>query len=711
MAAKAISSGWRLTKEQIASCESENATIVLHVEQMHDGGFKTPYFAIRGAISGINRSYVTRLILTCEDWTRAETTILFSRKGRVFEMVELSAPIIEAQLVLNGFEPLATDFALEISPLSRSGFRARQLHRISRVLRGPQRAHLRAVGTTWRQIANLDSLYAIASRFRANVFTYSYGEWFEEFYSLTTADIKRIAKISQRWERQPSFSVYIDVRGFDRADVRATVDSLQSQLYARLEIIIIEDDHVGSGSPLASQTSFTDSEYQWNFLVPAGSIFEPFALFWFAHEVLRSPESCLIYCDHDHKALGGGVAAPMFKPDFSLELLRSENYIGSAYCWRNSALPLSSTNCKHSSSYARLLTLAGQYDSAKVVHIPACLIHFPERILGDEERASDDKSLVKHFEDMRVEARVDRTVSARRRVVYMLPRERPLISVIVPTRNGFRHLMPCIQSLLEKTSYHPLEILVVDNQSDDIETIDYFNYLRTLDKIKIISFDEPFNYSRMNNFAVSRAQGEWICLLNNDTEVISSDWLEDMAGYLAQPGVGVVGAKLLYSDGTVQHAGDAVGPGGCADHFHSGIGRNDPGYAGRALLAQDLSAVTAACLLTKASLFNQLGGLDEINLPVAFNDVDYCLRVREVGMRVVWTPHALLYHHESISRGKDVTPAQMKRAASELTFMKVRWKDVMQHDPFYNPNLSYLRPDFSLSSSPRVIRPWVQASA
>jgi GT2 family glycosyltransferase len=222
----------------------------------------------------------------------------------------------------------------------------------------------------------------------------------------------------------------------------------------------------------------------------------------------------------------------------------------------------------------------------------------------------------------------------------------------------------------------------------------------------LLRFDQPFNFSAISNFGVGRARGEVVCLLNNDTEIISPNWLEEMVGHLIQNRVGVVGAKLFYPDGRVQHAGDAVGPGGCADHMHSMIAHDDPGYCNRAVVAQDLSAVTGACLLTWKYLYQELGGLDEKNLKIAFNDVDYCLRVREAGHRVVWTPHAELYHHESGSRGRDESEEARNLTRREADRMRARWRHAMRHDPFYNPNLSYDRPDFSLSKAPRVEWPW-----
>lgn len=211
----------------------------------------------------------------------------------------------------------------------------------------------------------------------------------------------------------------------------------------------------------------------------------------------------------------------------------------------------------------------------------------------------------------------------------------------------------------------------MDNQSEEPETLAYFAKVSALKNVRVIEYNNPFNYSAINNYAAKYCKGEVFCLLNNDTEVISPNWLEVMLGQLQQSNVGAVGIKLLFPDGTVQHAGDAVGPGGCADHFFSGYEEEQPGYMGRAIVAQDLSAVTAACLLTQRSVFESLNGLDEKHLSVAFNDVDYCLRVREKGMRVVFTPYVKMYHHESVSRGKDDNPEKIARAKKRpITFVQ-----------------------------------------
>lgn len=206
--------------------------------------------------------------------------------------------------------------------------------------------------------------------------------------------------------------------------------------------------------------------------------------------------------------------------------------------------------------------------------------------------------------------------------------------------------------------------------------------------------------------AVQAARGDIVCLLNNDTEVISPDWLEEMVGQLLQTNVGIVGAKLYFPNNQIQHAGDLVGIAGIANHAHSFLDRNAVGYCQRAIVAQELSAVTAACLITWKSIYQQLGGLDAEHLTVAFNDVDYCLRVRQAGYRIVWTPHAELYHHESVSRGKDTSPEKKRRAQHEVKTMRKRWCSALHGDAFYNANLSHERPDFSLSNAPILEKPW-----
>ncbi|HTO99095.1 MAG TPA: glycosyltransferase, partial [Myxococcales bacterium] len=244
-------------------------------------------------------------------------------------------------------------------------------------------------------------------------------------------------------------------------------------------------------------------------------------------------------------------------------------------------------------------------------------------------------------------------------------------------------------------------------QSRSPETLDYLASLERRRVARVLRFDAPFNFSALNNFAAAQATGAVLGLLNNDIEALEEGWLEEMVSQAMRPDIGAVGARLLYPDRTVQHAGVVVGIGGVASHPHKRARSDDPGYAGRAQLVQDVSAVTAACLLVRSETFHRVGGFDEA-FPVAFNDVDFCLRVRQLGLRNLWTPFATLIHHESKSRGSDeVSRGKRARFRSEYQLMRSRWGEALLNDPAYSPNLTLEADDFSFAWPPRVRKPWL----
>jgi GT2 family glycosyltransferase len=520
--------------------------------------------------------------------------------------------------------------------------------------------------------------------------------------------------------------------------LKTTLDSVREQLYLNVRVLVITPREevaavraaAGGGDWLCVQAQDAlpatiaplSAAQDWWLALPPGAALAEHALYWLASAALADLQRQLLYCDHDYLAADGNRVDPEFKPDWSLELLRSSNYIRAAAAVR-SDLASAALACPQQAlagALAGVLAEGGQHDwllrcverlaEREIHHLPAVLLHLPQRAeeepQGDAARAPGP--VTAHLRRLGIQAEVGLSANGHNRVRYALPAPAPLVSLIVPTRDALPHLRACVESVLAKSTYRHFELLVVDNQSAEADTLRYLADLQTHPQVRVLNYTLPFNFSAINNFAAGQARGEALCLLNNDTEVISPDWLEEMLAHLAQPAVGAVGAKLYFSDGRVQHAGDTVGPGGCAHHLHSFLAPSDPGYCGRAVQAQDLSAVTGACLLTWRKLYLELGGLDEIHLPVAFNDVDYCLRVREAKRRVVWTPYAELYHHESVSRGKDDSPEKLARTKREADYMRKRWGHVMQHDPFYNPNLSYERPDFSLSPAPVIERPWLK---
>jgi len=287
------------------------------------------------------------------------------------------------------------------------------------------------------------------------------------------------------------------------------------------------------------------------------------------------------------------------------------------------------------------------------------------------------------------------------KINYPIPKDAPLVSLLIPTRDGYDILSQCIESILEKTLYPNYEILILDNETTCQKTLNYFEELKKNDKIKILEYHKAFNYSAINNFAVKYAKGEFVGLINNDVEIISKNWLSEMMQYAIQSNIGAVGAKLYYENDTIQHAGVVLGIGGVAGHSHKYFQKSEHGYFSRLKIVQNYSAVTGACLVVRKKLYNEVGGLDEKNLTVAFNDVDFCLKLLEKGYMNIWTPYAELYHHESISRGAEDNPIKIKRFQAEIDFMQNRWGDVLVNDKYYNKNLTKVFENFNLDERER----------
>lgn len=647
---------------------------------------------IQGKIQTHQPRGETRLRWQCRQGRWHEKTLPVTRRGTLQELVYLPRGAHQLALLPSSE---GADCQVEISQTRQASTVESLWRRLRRVLPFYCRLNIqrrKRMGLSWHLwLTNLPQAYELVGKLRDDRPLHAYEHWLASFDALQPGDHKMISCLLARWDNLPH--VCLHLVGEDDANARQrTLTSIEALCYPTSHITLLEQ---GVARPDPGQTAET-----WHWAIPLGAELAPAALFWVANQIQMTPNAKWIYGDHDLRDDSGKRHSPHFKPDWNETLLHGQNYIGWCALWRGgnpSSVPQNWAQCHH-----WWLQLARQLDAGQIAHIPVLMMH----LLSQDQ---DDHSLIAQASQI-VPSGV--TVSPAPHGIcrwhWPLPTQLPRISVIIPTRNGVAHLKPCIDSLVQRTRYPDLEILVIDNQSDEADTLAYLAHATQEYGVRVITYDHPFNYSAINNTAVSQASGELICLLNNDTEIMSPNWLEEMVSHLLRPGVGVVGAKLYYGDGRVQHGGDAVGPGGCADHFHAGLTADDPGYQRRAVCAQELSAVTAACLLTHRELFLSLGGLDDLNLPVAFNDVDYCLRAGEAGWRIVWTPFAELYHHESVSRGKDVTPQQLARAQKELRYMKKRWAQRLKHDPAYNPNLSYDRPDFSLSHAPNVVLPWMK---
>jgi GT2 family glycosyltransferase len=422
-------------------------------------------------------------------------------------------------------------------------------------------------------------------------------------------------------------------------------------------------------------------------------LLEPDALFEQVKFLQSHRDADLIYSDED-KLTEEGLEAPIFKPDWSPDFFRSGNYICHFTVLRRELL-------REIGGFRSEFDGAQDYDlffrvverTSRVHHIPRVLYHWRR---SEASTADNIRRKPKSLETGRlaVEAHLKRTgvpghVAVDWRThAYSVKRDIPepkRISIIIPVRDRVDLLRRCLASLTSHTRYEPYEIVIVDNDSQSVEMREYLSQLEH----RVLRFSGPFNYSAMNNLAAEQTDSPWLLFLNNDTEIVEAGWLSALAEHVQRPEVGAAGARLLYGDDTVQHAGVVVGVGGIAEHAFRGFPADSPGVCRQLQVTRNYSAVTGACLLTRRDVFEEIGGFDEEKLPVTFSDVDLCLKMRRAGYLIVYTPFARLYHHESSSRRLSVEPR-------ETQAMRERWGDVLANDPYYNPNLSRQRADFSL---------------
>jgi O-antigen biosynthesis protein len=450
----------------------------------------------------------------------------------------------------------------------------------------------------------------------------------------------------------------------------------------------------------------------------------PQALDLMLAKIYPSPKVQMVYADHDEYLMKGQRAEPNFKPDWNGELFYSsalcENAIHSlstgcylmkreiwSHFCQSSTLHIKATDLLQLSLILSALELINSQVPAvlskAIVHIPLVFSHHQTKVLALQQRQSIANLFDLHFQQLNINASIALTKSAGKINYPIQHNEKdqlPLVSIIIPTRNNYFLLKQCLDSIIEKTSYKPYEIIVIDNGSNDEATLKYFKEIKNNPLIKVIRDNDVFNYSSLNNHAVELAKGQFIALLNDDIQVIESNWLHEMIAYAQQAHIGVVGAKLYYPNYTIQHAG-VVLVGSIARHVHKGLTASDLGYCSRAQLAQSYTAVTAACLVVKRSIYKQLNGLNSLDLTVGWNDIDFCLRVKEAGYENIWTPHAQLLHHESATRGQDISPEKRARAEKEFRYMQKRWGQKMNVDVAYNPNLTDAYEDFSYAWPPR----------
>jgi GT2 family glycosyltransferase len=432
--------------------------------------------------------------------------------------------------------------------------------------------------------------------------------------------------------------------------------------------------HIAVADPSQSGAAVGMARHEHVVLVDGTAALRPHTLLMLAEALARHPDALVAYGDDDALGVGGVRLDHHFKPDWNESLLRAQNYFGGAVAIRRSHA-IGSDVRDAADAWELLLRLTEGLPPSAVRHIPYVLSHRRQR--PAERDASQHKARFASVEDV-----ADVRAVGRRsfRVSYRLPDPRPNVSVIVPSTCDPAVLQPCLDGLLGCTDYDEREVVIVANGIRESDP--YLELLRGQPRTRVLFRDGAYNFSTLNNWAASQVTGELFCFLNDDTEVLEANWLATLVGHALQRNVGAVGGLLLYPNGRIQHAGVVLGPGWWATHAYRGARRDAPGYHDRALVTQDVSCVTAACMLVRRDAFDAVGGFDAA-FPTRYNDVDFCLRLRRAGWRIVWTPDAVLRHKESASLGRTVTPDES--AAALLT---ARWKDDLEADPHHNPNLS-----------------------
>ena len=541
----------------------------------------------------------------------------------------------------------------------------------------------------------------------------------------------QLARQAAGWAVRPLVSVLMPTYNSPLVFLKEAIESVQAQVYPHWELCIADDaspraevreflrqaakndprivltERTDNGHISASSnTALASAKGEWVALLDHDDRLHPLALLRVVEALQGRPDANLVYSDEDKITEDGVRYEPYFKGEYNRELMWAHNMISHLGCYRRQLLQDIGgfrTGFEGSQDYDLALRVIEHSRPDQIVHVAAVLYHW-RAIAGSTALASDQKpyaelasrkALQEHLDRMGIAASVEAApeIPSMNRVRLQLPTPLPLVSILIPTRDRIELLKTCIDSLRGLSTYPNTEIIVIDNGSCEPESLKYFDELRQ-QGVQVLRDDSPFNYAALNNRAAHLAKGEFICLMNNDIEIITPDWLQEMLSFAALPGMGAVGTRLWYPDNQgLQHGGVIIGLCGVAGHAHSRLPRGQVGYFGRVALHHRLLAVTAACLLIRKSHFMAVNGLDE-QLAVAFNDVDLCLRLHKAGYACVYTPYAEMVHHESASRGDDLTGARRERFVSEVKFMQDRWQDQLLADPFYSPNLSMWHGDF-----------------
>lgn len=556
-----------------------------------------------------------------------------------------------------------------------------------------------------------------------------YRDWLARHHAFAVDDLPALGALVAALPARPLLSLLLPAVGLASDRLAACVDAVLAQAYPDFELIVAHPaaaaaDHawlearssrirllpIADDARGAADRALLDAARGALVGWLAGAPVMPVhALLAFVEAHLATPDATLLYADGDRVERDGRRLTPWFRPNWNPDLLLSTDYLSGVSIATRAALE--AVGPIGDGGVPGLLLRCAMAAAPPPLHLPLLLWSQPvesDVAAGPDARLGDVAAeAAREAEGARVER-----VPAGLRVRWPLPEPAPKASIVVPTRDRAGLLRVCVDSVLERTTYPDFEVVVVDNQSSEAETLAYFEEIAVDPRVRVLRHDAPFNYAAINNRAVEAVDGELVVLLNNDVEVITPGWLEEMAAQALRPGVGAVGAMLYYPDDTIQHAGVVLGLGGVAGHVYSRAPRGTIGDHGRAALAQAMSAVTAACLVVRREAFLEVEGLDE-GLQVAFNDVDFCLRLLARGYRNLWTPFAEFHHHESASRGAEDTPAKYARFVSEVERMLRTWGAMVADDPAYSPSLSLRHGAANVLAEPPRHGParWLDAAA
>lgn len=554
-----------------------------------------------------------------------------------------------------------------------------------------------------------------------------YKEWYEN-QKVSQEELEKQKK--KVFVYAPKISILVPVYNTPQVFLKQMIQSVRKQTYANwelciananpdndevkqiLEICTKKDDrikvvNVPENEGIAQNTNRALDIATGEFigLLDHDDLLEENALYEIVSCLNKKKETDVLYTDEDKVTTDlDEYFLPNFKPDFNLDMLRANNYICHFFVAKKELIEkVGGFRAEYNGAQDYDLILRCTEQAQNVAHIAKILYHWRVH----KESTADNplskmyayeagkKAIEGHLARCHTDGEVLQTDNLGFYRVKYPVKGKPLVSILIPNKDQVDTLDKCLQSIEERTDYDNYEIIIIENNSTEQKTFDYYNQICN-DKIRVVYWKKEFNYSAINNFGVDQAKGEYLLLLNNDMEVISRDWMSELLGHCQRPEVGAVGARLYYPDDTVQHAGIIIGIGGVAGSVFVGMKRGYTGYMHRAAIQQDLSAVTAACMMIKRSVFEEAGRLEE-QLKVAFNDVDLCLKIRKNGYLIVYDPYVELYHYESKTRGAEDTKEKVRRFQSEIEYMRCHWIDILKNgDPAYNPNLTLKKWDYSL---------------